>query len=254
MIALIRPIIVLIWLVSSGLNPVVAVAADNPDLPAPVAEEDEFTDDFADEDGGQALTVYDPLEKFNRGMFWFNDKVYFYALKPVARGFRYVPEPIRVSVSNFFNNLGSPLRFINAVLQAKFNDAGTEFSRFMINTTIGVGGLFDPARQYAGLRQIDEDFGQTLGTWGFGEGAYLVLPLFGPSTLRDGVGSAVEWPLDPVEQLWQNRDYWSAKVVDVSTTLSLDKDSYEAIVRDSLDPYLFLRDAYIQNRHGRIAK
>lgn len=244
----------LTWCV--GFAPATALAQANAtDAPADVAaEEDEFVDDFADEDAGPELIVYDPLQPLNRGIFWFNDKLYFYALKPVARGFRYLPESVRVCTSNFFSNLAAPLRALNAVLQAKFNDAGTEFSRFMINSTVGIAGLFDPAKQYAGLRQIDEDFGQTLGVWGFGNGAYLVLPILGPSTVRDGFGTIATWPLDPVADVWQNRDYWAAKTTDVVNTVSLDKDTYEAIVRDSIDPYLFLRDAYVQNRQGRVAK
>lgn len=217
--------------------------------------DDEFIDEFDNSStNGEPFQVWDPIEGFNRGMFWFNDKLYFYALKPVAKGFRYLPESARASISNFFNNLGAPVRLLNAVLQGKINDAGIELSRFIINTTVGIGGLFDPAKNYASLRQTDEDFGQTLGYWGVSPGFYLVLPVLGPSNARDGVALVGDYYVDPMEQIWQNREYWIARTVDTVNTVSLDKDTYESIKRDALDPYLFIRDAYMQNRAARVKK
>ena len=214
-----------------------------------------FVDEFDNSStNGEPFKVWDPIEGFNRSMFWFNDKLYFYALKPVAKGFRYLPESVLVSVSNFFNNIYAPVRMLNATLQGKINDAGTELSRFIINTTIGIGGLFDPAKKYAGLRQTDEDFGQTLGYWGIGPGFYLVLPILGPSNVRDGAALVGDYYFDPLEQVWQNRDYWGARAVDTVDTVALDKDTYESIKRDALDPYLFIRDAYMQNRAARVKK
>ena len=196
--------------------------------------------------------IKDPYESFNRKMFWFNDKLYFYAIKPVAKVYRVVPEPARTSVSNFFSNLTTPLRLGNALLQGKFRDAGTEFARFMYNTTLGIGGLFDPADSIMGLRKKEEDFGQTLGHYGVGQGVYIVLPFFGPSSTRDSIGLVVDTLTDPTELIWAGDEYWAAKTVNLVNTVSLDKDTYEAIKRDAFDPYLFLRDAYAKNRQRKV--
>lgn len=132
----------------------------------------DFDADFGDDFSGGSVPerlISDPLELFNRGVFWVNDKLYFYALKPVAKGYRLViPRTARVSVGNFFSNLAAPIRVGNALLQLKFRDFGTEVYRFVINTTFGIAGLFDPAESVAGVRPVNEDFGQTLGptVWG----------------------------------------------------------------------------------------
>lgn len=234
------------------------VAAENSAVAAGELAEEEidedqaFIDEFEDETA--EVVIHDPLQTFNRGMFWFNDKLYIYVMKPVARGFRYIPEPGRVCVSNFFNNLLAPVQGLNALLQGKMNDAGTAFGRFFINTTLGIGGLFDPALKWGNLRPVDEDFGQTLGAWGVDPGFYLVIPFLGPSNFRDGVGSLAGMYVDPLGEVWQGRDYWAARSVDAVNTLSLDKDTYEAIKRDALDPYLFTRDAYMQYRAGKVAR
>jgi phospholipid-binding lipoprotein MlaA len=216
------------------------------------------SDDFDDEDYDDEVAplIADPLEPFNRAMFAFNDKLYFYALKPVARAYRHVPEGARVSVSNFFKNLRSPIRMANALLQLKLVDAGNELLRFGINTTIGIGGLFDPARKYLGIREIDEDLGQTLGHYGVGQGLYLVLPIFGSTSVRDGIGSTVDYYyLDPaftaVDDDWTKVGLYA---LDSVNEVSLDRDTYEAIKRDQLDPYSFVRDAYAQNRQARVSR
>ena len=213
-------------------------------------------DDFLDET--DFSIVADPIEPFNRAMFWFNDKLYFYFLKPIARVYRVVPEDIRVSVANFFSNLGAPVRAINAGFQAKFTDAGNEMGRFIINSTVGIAGLFDPAKKFAGIAEKDEDFGQTLGAYGAGPGFYIVLPFFGPSSLRDATGLIIDINMSPVYNYYSKDDKVGEllilKGVDVINSLSLDKDTYEGIKRDALDPYQFLRDAYIQNREGKIRK
>jgi phospholipid-binding lipoprotein MlaA len=231
-----------------------SAAMDAPPAQDANNQDDEFLDEFDDAAAAGPL-IADPLEGFNRGMFWLNDKLYLYAMKPVARAVRIVPEPARVCVANFFNNLAAPLRIFNALLQAKFNAAGTEFSRFVINSTAGIGGLFDPAKKYANLRQIDEDFGQTLAAWGVGHGFYLFIPIIGPSSLRDGAGTLMGFEVDPADRVWpKGEGYWVAKGVDAINVLSLDKDTYEAIKRDSLDPYLFLRDAYVQYRARSVSQ
>jgi phospholipid-binding lipoprotein MlaA len=188
-------------------------------------------------------------------MFWFNDKLYFYLLKPVARAYRVVPEPARESVSRAFSNLGTPVRFVNATLQLKFREAGTELGRFVLNSTIGIFGLFDPA-QTMGLKKHEEDFGQTLGHYGAGPGFYLVIPILGPSNLRDGVGRVADILVDPITSPYylelKQLEEIGLRSYDQVNNLSLDKDTYEGIKRDALDPYLFVRNAYMQHRAAKV--
>ncbi len=207
---------------------------------------------FMDEDD-EMLEVYDPLETFNRGMFWFNDKLYFYLLKPIARGYRWIaPEPFRVAVGNIFSNLATPVRIINAGLQGKFGDAGNELVRFGTNTTLGIGGMFDPAKEHFGIAKQDEDTGQTLGHYGVGPGPYLVLPFLGPSSFRDGIGRVADSYMNIVSYAWENSDYYYAIAYRAINALSLDKDTYEGIKKDALDPYLFVRDAWAQYRQNLV--
>jgi len=209
-------------------------------------------------DEGDFVEVFDPIEPVNRAVFWFNDKAYFIVLKPLARGWRYAPEPLRISIRNFFENLQAPMRFVNAGLQGKFGAAGTELTRFLTNTTLGIGGLFDPSKEHFGQLSQDEDTGQTLGYYGVGPGPYLVLPFVGPSNLRDGVGMYADTRLDLAWYLWgdykrdDNYDYIVARIADTINWTSLDKDTYEGIKRDALDPYLYMRDAHAQYRRNQI--
>ena len=213
---------------------------------APFMDDDDLS--FLDEEG-DVVEVYDPFETFNRGMFWFNDKAYFYVMKPVAKGWRWLaPEPLRLGIRNFFSNLRSPIRFVNAALQGKFRVAGDELTRFGVNTTLGIGGLFDPAEVHFDIDKQLEDTGQTLAHYGVGPGPYLVLPFLGPSNFRDGIGLLPDIYLSFVPVLFENRYYWIAISGDIINFLSIDKDTYEGIKKDALDPYLFLRDAYSQYR------
>ena len=236
---------------ASGEEPVPA-SADT--IESTWDDEDDFSDDddFLFEEDDEVF-ISDPLEPLNRGIFWFNDKLYFYLVKPVARGYRWaVPEPWRISVQNVFSNLATPIRFVNAGLQGKFSDAGNELTRFGVNTTIGIGGLFDTAKDHFGIRKKDEDTGQTLGYWGVGTGFYIVLPVFGPSNVRDAVGLFVDSRLDLLYYLTEGRTYWALQAYKIVNDLSIDKDTYEGIKRDALDPYLFVRDAFIQYRRNKI--
>lgn len=212
----------------------------------PWMEDDDLS--FLDDDE-EILEVYDPWETFNRGMFLFNDKAYFWVMKPVARGWRWLaPEPLRLGIRNFFSNLRAPIRFINAALQGKFRVAGDEITRFAVNSTLGIGGLYDPAKAHWDIEMQIEDTGQTLAHYGVGPGPYLVLPFLGPSNVRDGIGLFPDIYYSLVPQVFENRYYWIAISADIINFLSIDKDTYEGIKRDALDPYLFLRDAYSQYR------
>lgn len=211
----------------------------------------DFYDDAYEDDGE---IIADPLEPLNRAIFVFNDKLYFYVLKPTARAYRVLPQGVRVSVSNFFSNLAAPIRMVNALFQFKLLDAGGELLRFGVNTTVGLGGLFDPAQKYLGLREKDEDFGQTLGNYGIGQGFYLVLPGLGSSSARDGIGRLVDgYYFDPVVIVPdETSEVVALKALDMVNFISLDKDTYEIIKRESLDPYTFIKNAYAQSRAGKV--
>jgi len=212
--------------------------------------EEDFTED-EDE-----LEVNDPFESVNRKIFAFNDATYFYVFKPVAKGYRaVVPEGGRLSVSNFFSNLLAPVRIVNSGLQLKGEDATNETMRLIINSTLGLAGLFDVARNDFKITIKKEDFGQTMGHYQVGNGPYIVIPFLGPSSIRDGIGLLIDGAyLDPLNYIYDDETgrYLFAKWVDIETTLSLDKDTYEAIKNDAIDPYLFLRNAYIQHRAGAV--
>lgn len=197
--------------------------------------------------------VFDPLGGYNRFMTSVNDKLYFWVVKPVARGYgAAVPLSARRSVVKFFNNLLFPVRFINNVLQLKFKRAGIELVRFCVNTTAGVLGFGDPARNWFSLEAYPEDFGQTLGRYGVGSGFHIVLPLLGPSNLRDLAGLFPDYFLDPVSQIKKWEEELAVKSYDRLNDASLHIGEYESIKKDALDLYPFLRDAYEQNRNQKI--
>jgi phospholipid-binding lipoprotein MlaA len=196
-----------------------------------------------------AETEQDPWEGFNRSMFSFNETLDRYAVKPLAQGYRYVtPDIAEKGVSNFFDNISDIGNLFNNLLQFKFEAAGKTFARLTFNTTIGLGGLIDVASPM-GIEAYEEDFGQTLGYWGAGSGPYLVLPFFGPSTLRDGLALPVDWVVDPVSEVDHvpTRNSLSGlRLVDTRSRLL----KAEQII--SGDKYGFIRDAYLQRREYQI--
>ena len=217
--------------------------------------EDESLDEYADSSTKEErVEIADPLESLNRVTHEFNDKLYFWAVKPVAHGYKAaVPEPARISVKNFFSNLGFPARFLSCLLQADLSGAATEAGRFTINTIWGIGGLLDPsAGKELNLKEQDTDLGQTLGVWGVGQGFYIVWPVFGPSTPRDTVSIAGNYFLDPVAYV----NPWSARlgvnVLDKVNAASLRIGDYEALKDAAVDPYVAFRDAYVQYRYKRV--
>jgi phospholipid-binding lipoprotein MlaA len=214
----------------------------------------QITDAFTSEEG-QPITVYDPYENFNRAMFNFNDKLYFYAVKPAAVVYKayFMPE-FRTAIRNGFDNMLFPVRFINCLLQGKGDKAGTETLRFLINSTMGMGGLYDFAETGFGIHAQEEDFGQTLAGWGVGSGAYLVLPILGPTSSRDFGGYLVDSAMDPLywipAELWVPAAVMTGKVVN-NTSLRIGQ--YEDFKRAALDPYISMRSAYYQYRARQIA-
>lgn len=200
--------------------------------------------------------VSDPLEPVNRVFFQFNDLFYTYLLKPTSQGYAYVvPEGGRVAVRNFFHNVTVPVRAVNALLQGKATAAGSEVARFGINTVMGAFGLFDIAEMHFGLRSAEEDFGQTLGHYGVGDQLYLVWPIFGPSTARDTVGMAGDILLSPLSYVPSDfRDRLAVQGGRMVNNTSLVIGEYESIKEAAMDPYLSIRDAYLQNRRKKIAE
>jgi phospholipid-binding lipoprotein MlaA len=225
--------------------------ADNQD------DEDLLEDDWLLE-GSQLdeefYTVADPLEPYNRIIFTFNDRLYFWVVKPVALGYRAVTPPmVRTGIQNFFNNLGTPVRLANSILQGKLQKAEAEFARFLYNTTVGVLGFGNPAKKYPRLNPDPEDLGQTLAFYKIGDGFYIVWPFFGPNTLRDSVGAVGDWYVDPlfyyVDPLWTSL---SLSAFDVINDLSFRIGDYESLKKAALDPYEAYRNAYIQLRQSKI--
>ncbi|MEA3548936.1 MAG: VacJ family lipoprotein [Thermodesulfobacteriota bacterium] len=212
-------------------------------------------DDYLDDDFDEETKISDPLEPLNRVFFQVNDKLYFWILKPVAQGYSFVvPKVMRGCIENAFNNLLAPIRVVNTLLQGRVRDSGREVSRFLINSTIGILGMADPAKDEFGLYPCKEDFGQTLATYGIGNGIYICWPILGPSTLRDTVGLIGDSFLDPIHYLYQSDTEAGLAVYagrEVNYT-SLVIGDYEAFVEASFDPYLAMRDAYIQWREDLI--
>jgi phospholipid-binding lipoprotein MlaA len=199
-----------------------------------------------------ATTPGDPLERWNRGTYRFNDAVDRAVLRPVASGYqKYVPQVVRTGVSNVLTHLAFPTTIVNDLLQLKLKDTAVDLGRFVLNSTLGLGGLLDPA-SHVGLARNDEDFGQTLGRWGMPPGPYLVLPLLGPSTLRDAPALAVDAQTDLRAQLDLETDERVAigllTVIDGRASLL----SLDSSIRRAFDPYAFVRNAWLQRREYKV--
>jgi len=229
------------------------------DANAPTDAEQAFGDiygaqEFADPRLPAAAVMpgtYDPWEGYNRRMHRFNNAVDRRVARPLARGYvRAVPRPVRLGVSNFFNNLSQPLTMVNSLLQGKPKQAGQAFGRFLLNSTFGLAGIFDPATR-ANLPQKSEDFGQTLGVWGWKRSRYFELPLFGPRTVRDAFGMAGDAPLSPLRQVEADRvrvPLQGLQLVDVRAQLL----STDSLREGAEDDYTLVRDAWSQRRDYQI--
>lgn len=194
----------------------------------------------------------DPFEGYNRAMYAFNDDFDKAIFKPLATGYqKVVPDSINNSISNFFSNLDDVVVLVNDILQLKFEQSLSDFARITFNTTFGLAGLFDVATPME-LPKHNEDFGQTLGRWGVGSGPYLVLPFLGPSTLRDGAALPVDWEVDPLLDIEDNDTRWGAiglKAIDTRAGLLR---ASRILDTAALDPYVFMRDAYLQRRQNLV--
>jgi phospholipid-binding lipoprotein MlaA len=196
----------------------------------------------------------DPLEAFNEKMFWFNREVLDrFLLKPAATAWDFViPDPVQRGIYNIFDNLAVVRRVVNNTLQWKLTGAATELARFTINSTVGLVGFFDVARDQLGIQQRDEDTGQTFGVWGIGPGPYLVLPFLPPLTIRDGIGYAFDTAMTPYIYFipW----YANAGMTATSTVneRSLNLETFERVAESTIDLYGAVRNAYLQRRAAAI--
>ncbi|RLC28262.1 MAG: VacJ family lipoprotein [Deltaproteobacteria bacterium] len=218
--------------------------AENEGQKAPAMDPDEIDED----DEATDIQVADPLAPWNRMMYHFNDKLYFWLIKPVTRGYKTVfPSPVRKGVRNFFRNLTTPIRFVSSLLQGKVRRAGTEFARFVMNSTVGIAGFLDPAKM-SGLNPPREDMGQALGSYGMGNGFYIVWPFLGPSTLRDSIGKVGDIFLDPVTYIDPMELSLGVYTYRGLNETSFKLGTYESLKNAAIEPYEALRDAYIQHR------
>ena len=240
--------------------------ANVPDHPIMLAQQDqdsaseandEDEEDYEDDEEYEEVDLIpDPLERLNRDFYALNNGLYYALLKPVSQGYGFiVPEEIRGAIKNMFYNLRFPVRFINCLLQGKGGKAVAEFNSFFLNTTVGFLGMANVASGYPLLNPSPEDFGQTLAVWQVHNGAYLMLPILGPSSFRDGVGLVADTFLDPI--WWLVEDFRTRIYIQAYETVnatSLRIGDYEALTEAALDPYIAIRNAWVQHRNKLIAE
>lgn len=200
----------------------------------------------------ESRVAHDPWESYNRGMHRFNSAVDGAVLKPVAKGYKAItPDPVEKGIGNVFSNIGEVPNMLNNLLQFKLKDSAISTGRLLINSTLGIYGIFDVASAF-GLEEKDEDFGQTLGKWGVGNGPYFVLPFLGPSTVRDATGFAVDTAIDPLNELNPSETrYWLYALRLVHTRAGL-LNATEFLDEAALDPYVFLRESYLLQRQSAV--
>lgn len=215
------------------------------------------------DDYGTGVQVSDPLEKLNRATFWLNDGLYTVLLRPLSKGYEKVmPKFLRTGINNVFDNIKYPVRVVNCMLQGKFDRAGHETKKFALNTFAGVGGLVRISDKIVDTSDIpEEDSGQTLGVWGIPHGPYIVLPILGPSSAREIAGLAGDYALHPANMGLYfhskngNHD-WMYLPPSINTARNMPSqiEAYDALRKDAVDPYLAIRDAYIQQRNEAVRK
>ncbi len=222
-----------------------------------------FDDELDNYDDTDIQSIADPLEKWNRFWFGFNDIMYLYIAKPAYDAWAFItPDGVRQGISNFWHNLLFPVRFVNNLLQFRFLEAGVEFGRFVINSTAGLGGFADVAKREKTIVPVHpegEDFGQTLGYWGIPHGFYIVWPFIGPSSLRETVGWAGDYMLHPgtaagilLAQPWYVTTGGQAGFFfnDLNSVLP----TYIALKDAAVDPYIMMREAYVRHRAVQVAR
>lgn len=242
--------------VAIGTIAVLALSSCAGSRSGPEATSSEAAEIELEDEAFATASVNDPIEPLNRYIFEFNLFFDDIVLEPTARAYRtVVPQDGRSALRNFIDNLGSPVVFANDVLQGEFNRAGITLSRFVINSTVGVAGLLDPAEAW-GYKYHDEDFGQTLGTYGVGEGPYFMAPFLGPAPPRDLAGRVVDIAFDPFT--WMGGETVTyvqvgTTIIDVVDVREVNLETFDEIERTSLDLYATVRSAYRQARNAAIA-
>ena len=228
----------------------VTVAATAPSTDGtPAASSD---DDFGDWEKDASVEVSDPLEKINRGVFWFNEQADRFVIKPVAKGYDWLlPQPVKHGVSNVFDNLFTPVVAVSDLLQGNLKESASDVGRFAVNTTVGVVGVFDVATGW-GMEKRREDIGQAFGTWGIGPGPYLVLPILGPSNVRDGIGLIGNHFLSPQTYIEDDETRWGVTILDAIDTRYRLLDATTVLEQAALDRYAFVRASYAQHRQNLI--
>jgi phospholipid-binding lipoprotein MlaA len=233
---------------------ILALAAPAPAQDDGAPTEDELLSEL-EEDFASQPTVADPLEPYNRLVFRFNDGLYTYVLIPVADGYRAaMPEPFRQGIGNVFDNVRFPGRMVNHLLQGRPVRSGQEVAGFVINTLFGFGGLLDPAESISWLGPPDKDTGTTLGTWGIGQGVYIVWPVLGPSTLRSSVGMVGDYFLDPLYYIEDEELGWWLTGAENLNNLPSRMSRYQDMKDFGIEPYSSVKDGYVQYRREKIRK
>lgn len=214
-------------------------------------------DTVSEKDGNDTQSIADPLAPVNRAMFHVNDKLYFWVLKPVSQGYEYVlPDYVRTGFSNAYDNLKAPARMINNLLQLRLKPAGTEFVRFLVNSILGIGGFEDIANDVLEIKKQEADFGQTLGHYGVGHGLYIVWPVLGPSSLRETAGLVGDRFMYPLTYI-STSDLPIEATVGISAHEKVNDSSfkigdYESFKNAAVDPYVAMRDSFLQYRRKKI--
>ncbi len=213
-------------------------------------EEKIFTE--INEDYSNAPKISDPFILINKAFFHFNDKFYYYLLKPAAKGYDYImPDIFQKNIDNFFNNISAPIRLANCLLQGKFQKGAEEFRGFVINSSVGLFGFFNPVKI---KKASEEDFGQTLAVYGVNNGFYLVLPFLGPTTARDTIGNAADYFLHPFSYLEDTEVRLGIRGFKKLNHTSLDPEKYKNLMKSAIDPYELMKDGYLQMRAEKIKK
>tara|TARA_B100000886_G_C20403090_1_gene483470 strand:+ start:793 stop:1593 length:801 start_codon:yes stop_codon:yes gene_type:complete len=211
--------------------------------------------------GNGYVETNDCFEKVNRGVFAFNQAIDKVIFKPLAKGYRMFPQPIRSGASNALSNLGNVVTVPNNVLQGQFKSAGINSARFAINSTLGIGGLFDVASYYGLKKRDKEDYGQTLGVWGASSGCYFVLPVLGPTTVRDSLGSVINiiggdaWYNVTVvneTQYFSEADYYTSRLLSGIDFRAKNLESFDSLEKSSVDLYASVRSLYLQDRYRKV--
>lgn len=222
--------------------------------PAAAASPVDDLDEYA------VVEIADPFEKLNRGTFWLNDRAYKFVFRPISKGYeKILPKRVRRGIDNAFENAKFPIRFVNSALQGKFKNAGLHVGKFVVDTLGGVGGLVKRSKEIPVFAELpEEDTGKTFAVWGMGHGPYIVIPFFGPSSLRDGIGMVGDAYLNPVNYgAWKPGEFdhaWIAPGVNNLRLLPPQLELYDDAVADAIDPYIAVRSAYVQYREEAVKK